>query len=62
MENYFTPEQLAERLGVTVGYLSNLRSAGKGPAFIKLSEGRGGAVRYPESAVLAWLESKGVKR
>lgn len=62
METYYTPEELAKRLGLSVAHLSNMRCAKTGPAYVKLSNGRGGAVRYPESAVLAWLESKGVKR
>ena len=40
---YFTPEQMAEHMGVTIGRLANLRSEGKGPKYVK----RGGRVRYP---------------
>lgn len=40
---YLTPEEMAERMGVTVKTLANQRSAGNGPKFVKV----GGAVRYP---------------
>ncbi len=35
--------------------LANWRSAGKGPKYIKLSNGRGGSIRYDWSDVHAWL-------
>lgn len=40
---YLTPDQMAERLKVSAKTLANLRSAGKGPLFVKA----GGRVRYP---------------
>lgn len=40
---YLTPAQMADRMGVTAKTLANLRSAKKGPKFVKV----GGAVRYP---------------
>ena len=40
---YLAPRQMAERLGVTEKTLANLRSARKGPKFVKV----GGRVRYP---------------
>ena len=40
---YLTPAQMAERMGVTVKTLANLRSKKMGPKFVKV----GGAVRYP---------------
>jgi predicted site-specific integrase-resolvase len=43
---YLTPKQLAARWSVSVHTLAAWRSAGKGPAFIKL-----GGVRYPLEAV-----------
>ena len=49
-EPLLLPRDLSDRWGVTVGHLANLRSAGKGPTFIRLS---GGAVRYRLSDVLA---------
>lgn len=42
-----TPE-LAERWGVSVGHLQNLRAAGRGPAHVKLM---GGSVRYRASDI-----------
>ena len=39
---YLNPAEMADRMGVTVKTLANLRSAKKGPKFVKV----GGAVRY----------------
>lgn len=52
-----TAEEVAAFLGgeFSPKTLANWRSQGKGPAFIKLSSGRGGSVRYEWSAVNAWL-------
>ena len=47
---YLTPMQLASRWKWTDQHLANLRRAGKGPAFIRLSR----SVRYPLSEILAW--------
>lgn len=38
-----TPADLARRWGVAVGTLANLRSAGRGPGFVKVLS----RVRYP---------------
>ena len=40
---YLTPEQMAERTGVTVKTLANLRAEGKGPKFLKQAR----RIRYP---------------
>lgn len=45
--------QAATRVGLSAGHLENERSAGRGPAYIKL----GGAVRYRIQDLDAWLES-----
>jgi helix-turn-helix protein len=39
---HLTPTHLAKRWSVSVGHLANLRSAGEGPAYLKL----GGRVLY----------------
>lgn len=43
------PGELSERWQVSPGTLSNWRSRGEGPTFVKI----GGSVRYPMAAVLA---------
>lgn len=48
-----TPPEVAEQLGVTVGYLATRRFEGKGPAFVKV----GSAVRYRASDVAEWLDA-----
>lgn len=44
------PIELAERWKTTPGRLANLRSAGRGPAFLRI----GTAIRYEESSVRAF--------
>ena len=50
-------KNLAERLNVTRETLANWRNKGLGPAFVKLTEGRRGHVRYRLADVMAWEES-----
>lgn len=53
---YLLPEELATRWRVHESHLGNLRVSGKGPAFMKLSNGKYAKVRYPlfgEGGVLA---------
>lgn len=46
-EPLLTPAQMAKAMGVSVGYLANLRSEGKkGPAFIRLGDGPRSVIRY----------------
>jgi len=35
MSKFIRPAQLAERWGVTIGHLANLRAAGEGPEYTK---------------------------
>lgn len=57
-EVYVTPAELAKRWRCTGGHLANLRRSRKGPSYVKLADGRGGAVRYRFSDILRF-ESKG---
>lgn len=54
--DYLTPSQLVARWGkaVTTGTLSNWRSQGRGPSFVKF----GRSVRYPLPSVLAYEASR----
>ena len=54
MSDLLTPEQLSQRWSVAIGTLTNWRTAGKGPAWVKLGTGKRGAVRYPMAAILEW--------
>lgn len=54
MENYLSPEQVAEMVpGMTKGLLAQLRFTGKGPRYRKPTPRK---VIYAESEVRAWLE------
>lgn len=46
-----TPKQVASYLSITVGALSNMRSARRGPRFLK----HGGMVRYRREDLQEWL-------
>ncbi len=55
MEPLATAEQFAEFAGVTVAHAAQMRYAGTGPKFIKIT---GRAVRYRWSDIEAWLEER----
>jgi hypothetical protein len=46
MTKILTPHQLAKRWNVTIGSLTNQRSKGLGPVYVKLGEGKNSPVRY----------------
>jgi predicted DNA-binding transcriptional regulator AlpA len=50
----WSPAELAERLGVSVGTLANWRWRGEGPRYVKLGSGRSSRVRYRAEDVAAW--------
>ncbi len=50
-----TPKEFSKLLGLKPRSLEEWRRLGKGPAFVRLSGQR--HVRYPASAVKAWLDS-----
>lgn len=56
MPDYLTPKEMAERYrgAVTVETLANWRSAGSGPAFLKI----GGKVLYDRADVESWEASR----
>lgn len=52
----WSPDELAEALGVSAATLADWRTARTGPEFIRTSAGqRGGRVYYTSKAVTAWL-------
>ena len=54
----WSPEELAEALGVIEQTLADWRTARTGPAFIRTSKGqRGGRIYYTSTAVMDWLQS-----
>lgn len=53
-DGLLTPAQLAERWSMSPQSLANMRSQGRGPAFIKFGEGKSARVRYRQSVVLAY--------
>ena len=54
----WSPDELAEALGVSAATLADWRTARTGPAFIRTSKGqRGGRIYYTSHAVMDWLQS-----
>lgn len=54
----WSPDELAEALGVSATTLADWRTARTGPAFIRTSRGqRGGRIYYTSTAVMDWLQS-----
>ncbi|MEV4739949.1 helix-turn-helix domain-containing protein [Streptomyces sp. NPDC049555] len=60
MPSTLTPGELAAEIGVSTRTLANWRVTGRGvgPAFIKLSNGRGGRVRYRRTDVDQWVAER----
>ncbi|MFF9687296.1 helix-turn-helix domain-containing protein [Streptomyces sp. NPDC014623] len=56
-----TPAQAGQLMGVSPQTLANWRWQGIGPAYIKLTPGRGGRIRYNRAAVEAWMCSRTVE-
>ncbi|MFE7803314.1 helix-turn-helix transcriptional regulator [Streptomyces sp. NPDC057430] len=54
-------KQVAAEYGFSEQALRNWRCAGTGPAFIKLSPGKGGRIRYQRSAIETWLNARTVR-
>jgi hypothetical protein len=57
LSELMTPRALSERWGCSVGHLANLRSAGLGPAYLKI----GSAVRYRVDDLLAYERARTVE-
>jgi predicted site-specific integrase-resolvase len=57
LKSRLSPRELATHLGVTIQTLENWRMDGKGPAYIKLSPGPKGHVRYKIEDVLDWEDN-----
>lgn len=54
-DEFLTPVEVARITRLSVRTLSDRRWKGTGPAFIKLSPGKGGRIRYRRSDVTQWL-------
>ncbi|MFJ4924092.1 helix-turn-helix domain-containing protein [Streptomyces sp. NPDC088736] len=50
------PAEVAKIVRLSVKTLANRRALGSGPPYRKLSTGRGGRIRYPKVALMAWLD------
>ncbi len=54
-DELLTPPQVSQITKLTVSTLADKRWKGTGPAFTKLSPGRGGRIRYRRGDVYTWL-------
>jgi hypothetical protein len=57
-EVWLTPEQAAERIGLTEGALRKWRELESGPPYRKLGEAMSSPVRYPEHLLVKWMQSQ----
>jgi predicted DNA-binding transcriptional regulator AlpA len=55
-EELLTPRQVEEEYGFRVQTLAQWRWMGLGPDYLKLSPGKGGRIKYRQSAIEAWLK------
>ena len=55
---FFSPNELSEVLGLSPDHLARMRMHGIGPRFMKIGDGRSGVIRYRDSDVEAWIESR----
>lgn len=52
------PRVVADMLGIEYASLAMQRFRGEGPAYVKMSEGQTGRVRYRRSDVIAYINSR----
>ncbi|MFF2077087.1 helix-turn-helix transcriptional regulator [Kitasatospora sp. NPDC058162] len=60
-DTWLTCDETSKLTKLSPKTLANWRARGIGPAYIKLSPGKAGRVRYSASAVKAWLTERGVR-
>ncbi|MFF3092140.1 helix-turn-helix transcriptional regulator [Streptomyces cyaneofuscatus] len=58
LEEWLTPQEVAQLSKLSVSTLKDRRWRGLGPDYRKLSPGRGGRIRYSRAAVLAWINGE----
>lgn len=59
-DELLSPKDVRGEYGFNEQTLANWRWTGVGPAFIKLSPGKGGRIRYKRSAIEQWLDERTV--
>jgi hypothetical protein len=59
-DELLSPKQVHADYGFSPQTLANWRWTEQGPAYIKLSPGKGGRIRYKRSSVEAWLIARTV--
>lgn len=57
-DTLLTPAEVSSMSRLTKRALASRRHRGQGPAYVKLSPGRTGHVRYWRSTVLDWLTNR----
>ena len=60
-EELLNPREVHRDYGFSPETLANWRWAGRGPAYIKTSPGRGGRIKYKRSAIEQWLAERTVQ-
>lgn len=57
-DNLLEPKDVAKKIGYTISALQKWRREGVGPNFLKLTDSPNGGIRYRESDVDKWIESR----
>jgi hypothetical protein len=55
LDDFYTPEQLAEELGMSARTLQRMRARGEGPPYVRPTDHR---ILYPREGVPDWLASR----
>lgn len=55
-----TAEQVSEYTGVSIDRLNTWRKLGRGPVYVKMGEGRNGAVKYPRESLRGYVAARTV--
>lgn len=58
LDELLTPSEAAQITKLSVSTLKDKRWKGTGPAYIKLSPGRGGRIRYRRRELESWLSPR----
>jgi predicted site-specific integrase-resolvase len=58
---YMSATEVSEVTGISIDRLNAWRKAGRGPDYIKVGEGRNGAVRYPREDLRRYLDERTVR-
>lgn len=57
-DRMLSPKEAAAYLQLSESWLTKWRMRGAGPSYVKLNDSQRGRIRYPESALKAWIQTR----